>query len=97
MVHEPLLSSTSAGKPYPRKLDLIEAHTAAARFLEHMHRIDEPNLPRTVSHSQGMSSAPLAEEADTVEERAIGDSGSGEDDLLAGSQIAGGINPLVDQ
>ena len=59
-----------------------------------MHRVNEPNLPCTVSHRQGVSSTTVAEETDTVEECAVGDPGGGEDDLLAGSEIAGRVNPL---
>jgi hypothetical protein len=51
---------------------LVQAHAAISGLAEHVDRIHEAHLPRGVGHGQGMGAAAVAEEADAVEQGAVG-------------------------
>ena len=73
-------------------LVLVQSHAAVSGFPEHVHGIDEADLPRCVGHGQGVGPAAIAEEAHAVQQSPIGDASSGEDDLIAGRQVAGRVH-----
>src|SRR5437868_8759077 len=70
---------------------LCEANLDIGTLLQ-VDAVDEADLPRRLGHDHGGSSRALTEEAHAAHQRSVGDAGGGEDELLAGSKIVGGVN-----
>src|SRR5262245_32287232 len=60
----------------------------------HVDAVDEANTMRVRLHHQRRRANAVAEEADTLHDRAIGHAGRGEDDVLARGQILRAVDPL---
>src|SRR5579872_6519577 len=60
----------------------------------HVDTVDEAHLPGAAGHYQRLRTDAVAEEAHALEQRSIGYTGSGEDDVLAGSKVFGAIDLL---
>src|SRR5260370_39995513 len=58
----------------------------------HVNAVDEADLMRAVLHDERARAGAVAKEPHAAHERAVGDAGRGEDDLLAGSEVPGAIN-----
>src|SRR5438874_2569023 len=64
------------------------------RLLMHVDAIDKSHLAGAARHDQRLSANAIAEEAHAFEQRSVGHTGCGKDDVLAGSKIFGAVNLL---
>src|SRR5262245_12545520 len=69
----------------PRSV-LLEPHDRIRPALD-VDRVDEADLVAVGRRDEGLGADTGAEEADALEDRALGDTGSGKDDALAGGEV----------
>ena len=61
--------------------------------VEHVDRVDEPDLLRLVGHHERVGPRAAAEEPDALEQVARGHAGRREDEVLAGREVLGASRP----
>ncbi len=59
-----------------------------------MDGVDEADQPAGVAHHQRVGARAAAEEADAAQELAIGHAGGAEDEVLAGGELIGRVDPV---
>src|SRR6185503_19299399 len=59
-----------------------------------VNAVDEPDLVRLVLHDHRTGADAVAEEANAPHQRAVGDAGRREDDVLAGGEVRGAVDLL---
>src|SRR5579885_1300390 len=79
-----------ASNPHSEIRNLKSDYRVRAAF--DVDGVNEAYVARLGRHDERVGSSARAEEADAAQERAVGDSGRDEDDLLAGREVVRVIN-----
>src|SRR5690348_16411198 len=91
----PRATSASSGTETSRPNNyLIQPDAARAGLTGHVNGVAKADVVGVQSHDERMGAVAVAEEADALEQVAGGNATSGEDDLLAGSEVIGAINAM---